>query len=85
MFVIENHLGDIELDKKEVDGIRLYKLPNGDWVPSITSVTSFYNREIFLKWRQRVGEQELIELQKKRQQEEQISTRLHNHILKTKS
>lgn len=58
MFVVENHLGDIELEKKEVDGIRLYKLPNGDWVPSITSVTSFYNRDVFLKWRQKVGEQE---------------------------
>ena len=58
MFTIENHLGDLELDKKEVDGIRLYNLPNGDWVPSITSVTSFYNREVFRKWRQRVGEKE---------------------------
>ena len=58
MFTVENHLGDLELDKKEVDGIRLYNLPNGDWVPSITSVTSFYNREVFRKWRQRVGEVE---------------------------
>ena len=58
MFIVENHLGDLELDKKEVDGIRLYNLPNGDWVPSITSVTSFYNREVFRKWRQRVGEKE---------------------------
>jgi len=30
MFIVENHLGDIELEKKEVDGIRLYRLPNGD-------------------------------------------------------
>ena len=58
MFTVENHLGDLELEKKEVDGIRLYNLPNGDWVPSITSVTSFYNREVFRKWRQRVGEKE---------------------------
>ena len=58
MFVVENHLGDLELEKKEVDGIRIYNLPNGDWVPSITSVTSFYNREVFRKWRQRVGEKE---------------------------
>ena len=58
MFVVENHLGDLELEKKEGDGIRLYNLPNGDWVPSITSVTSFYNREVFRKWRQRVGEKE---------------------------
>ena len=26
MFVIENHLGDLELEKKETDGLRLYKL-----------------------------------------------------------
>ena len=58
MFTVENHLGDLELDKKEVDGIRLYNLPNGDWVPSITSVTSFYNREVFRKWRKRVGDTE---------------------------
>ena len=36
-----NHLGDLELKKKETKGIRLYNLPNGEWVPSITSVTSF--------------------------------------------
>ena len=64
MFVVENHLGDLELEKKEVDGIRLYNLPNGDWVPSITSVTSFYNREVFRKWRQRVGEKEAIRVTK---------------------
>ena len=32
MFIVENHLGDLELDKKETNGMRLYKLPNGDWV-----------------------------------------------------
>ena len=58
MFVVENHLGDLELEKKEVDGLRLYNLPNGNWVPSITSVTSFYNREVFRKWRKRVGDEE---------------------------
>ena len=47
MFIVENHLGDLELEKKETDGLRLYKLPSNEWVPSITSVTSFYNREVF--------------------------------------
>ena len=46
-----NFLGDIELVKKETPGCRLYQLPDGNWVPSITSVTSFYNRDIFIKWR----------------------------------
>ena len=43
-----NHLGELELEKKETPGCRLYKLPDGQWVPSITSVTSFYNRQIFI-------------------------------------
>ena len=37
-----NFLGDIELKKKETPGCRLYQIPDGSWVPSITSVTSFY-------------------------------------------
>ena len=57
-FIHHNYLGDLELNKKETNGIRLYNLPSGDWVPSITSVTSFYNRQIFVKWRQRVGIEE---------------------------
>jgi len=57
-FVHCNFLGDLELEKKETNGIRLYNLPNGDWVPSITSVTSFYNRQIFVDWRKRVGIEE---------------------------
>ena len=52
-----NHLGDIELEKKETPGCRLYQLPDGSWVPSITSVTSFYNRQIFVEWRKKVGEE----------------------------
>ena len=57
-FIHHNYLGDVELTKKETKGIRLYNLPNGDWVPSITSVTSFYNRQIFADWRKRVGIEE---------------------------
>jgi len=54
-FIHCNYLGDLELEKKETNGIRLYHLPDGQWVPSITSVTSFYNRQIFVEWRKRVG------------------------------
>ena len=57
-FIHCNFLGDLELEKKEQNGIRLYNLPSGDWVPSITSVTSFYNRQIFVDWRKRVGLEE---------------------------
>ena len=38
---------------------------NGEWVPSITSVTSFYNRQIFAKWRARVGIEEANRITKK--------------------
>ena len=60
-----NYLGDLELNKKETNGIRLYNLPNGDWVPSITSVTSFYNRQIFIDWRKRGGIEEANRITKR--------------------
>ena len=58
MFKHVNHLGDIELKSREIDGIRFYDTPSGSANPSITSVTSHKNREFFAEWRQRVGEQE---------------------------
>jgi genome maintenance exonuclease 1 len=64
-FIHCNFLGELELEKKEQNGIRLYNLPNGDWVPSITSVTSFYNRQIFVKWRERVGLEEANRITKR--------------------
>jgi genome maintenance exonuclease 1 len=60
-----NYLGDLELEKKEQNGIRLYHLPDGQWVPSITSVTSFYNRQIFVKWRERIGLEEANRITKR--------------------
>jgi len=64
-FIHHNYLGDIELECKTTESIRLYNLPNGNWVPSITSVTSFYNRQIFAKWRQRVGLEEANRITKR--------------------
>ena len=64
-FIHHNFLGDIELDCKTTESIRLYEIPNGDWVPSITSVTSFYNRQIFADWRKRVGIEEANRITKK--------------------
>ncbi len=60
-----NFLGELELKKKETPGCRLYELPNGQWVPSITSVTSFYNRQIFINWRKKVGIEEANRITKK--------------------
>ena len=64
-FIHHNFLGDIELTKKETPGCRLYQLPDGNWVPSITSVTSFYNRDIFVKWRKKIGIEEANRITKK--------------------
>ena len=53
-----NHL-EIEvprLERNTIHGVRYYETPNTKMV-SITSIISFYNREIFAKWRKRVGEE----------------------------
>ena len=64
-FIHHNYLGDIELNCKNKNGIRLYNIPSGDWVPSITSVTSFYNRQVFVEWRKRVGNEEADRITKR--------------------
>jgi len=64
-----NHL-DVELPKLEretIDGVRYYSIPKENQVlklVSITSVTSHFNREIFVKWRKRVGEEEAQKITK---------------------
>ena len=60
-----NYLGELELKNKDTPGCRLYELPDGQWVPSITSVTSFYNRQIFIDWRKRVGLEEANKITKR--------------------
>ena len=64
-FIHHNQLGELELEKKETNGMRLYHLPDGQWVPSITSVTSFYNRQIFVEWRKRIGVEKANAITKK--------------------
>ena len=49
---------EVDLEAQTIDGTRFYKVPSGKMYPSITSVTSFYNREVFINWRKRVGESE---------------------------
>ena len=64
-----NHI-DIELPKLEretIDGVRYYKVPDKDEflkLVSITSVTSHFNREIFVNWRKKVGEEEAQKITK---------------------
>mgnify|MGYP003310520923 FL=1 len=58
-----NHV-DIDLPKLQretIDGVRYYSVPEEDELlklVSITSVTSHFNKEIFVKWRKKVGNEE---------------------------
>ena len=56
------------LDRETIDGVRYYKVPDEEELirlVSITSVTSHFNKEIFVKWRKRVGEEEANRITKK--------------------
>jgi genome maintenance exonuclease 1 len=50
-----------KLDRETIDGIRYYKVPDDEQLlklVSITSITSHFNKEIFVKWRKKVGDVE---------------------------
>ena len=58
-----NHVDLIlpQLDRETIDGVRFYKVPTEEELlrlVSITSVTSHFNKEIFVKWRKKVGDVE---------------------------
>ena len=49
------------IERETIDGVRYYKIPDEDELiklVSITSITSHFNKEIFLDWRKRVGNEE---------------------------
>ena len=49
------------LERETIDGVRYYKVPDEEELlklVSITSVTSHFNKEIFVKWRKKVGNEE---------------------------
>lgn len=52
------------LSRKTIDGVRYYTVEDHPMV-SITSVTSHYNKDIFVKWRKRVGEEEANRISKR--------------------
>ena len=64
-----NHI-DIELpqlERETIDGVRYYKVSDEDELirlVSITSVTSHFNKEIFINWRKKVGEEEAEKITK---------------------
>ena len=56
-----------KLDRETIDGIRYYKVPDDEELlklVSITSITSHFNREIFVKWRKKIGEAEAEKITK---------------------
>ena len=52
------------LSRKTIDGVRYYSVDDRPMV-SITSVTSYWNREIFKNWRARVGKKRQTESPRK--------------------
>ena len=65
-----NHV-DVDLpslERETIDGVRYYKVPDEEELlrlVSITSVTSHFNKEIFVKWRKRVGNEEADRITKR--------------------
>lgn len=58
---------DIEfpaLKRETIDGVRYYTVEGRPMV-SITSVTSHFNKEVFVKWRAKVGEEEANRISKR--------------------
>ena len=50
-----------QLERETIDGVRYYSVPDEEELlrlVSITSVTSHFNKEIFVKWRKKVGDEE---------------------------
>ena len=49
-----------KLERETIDGVRYYSVPDEDELiklVSITSITSHFNREIFINWRKKVGDE----------------------------
>lgn len=56
------------LERETIDGVRYYKVPDDEELlrlVSITSVTSHFNKEIFINWRKKVGDEEADRITKK--------------------
>ena len=57
-----------KLSRETIDGVRYYSVPEEDELiklVSITSVTSHFNREKFVKWRKKIGEAKANEITRK--------------------
>jgi ATP-dependent exoDNAse (exonuclease V) beta subunit len=55
------HVGcdiDYDLATETINGKRFYVTPEGNKYPSVTTITSQYNKQSIMEWRKRVGEEE---------------------------
>ena len=66
------------LDRKTIDGVRYYTVNDRPMV-SITSVTSHFNKHIFVDWRKRIGDDEANRITKRATNR---GTKVHNLIEK---
>ena len=74
-----------KLSRETIDGVRYYSVPDADELlklVSITSVTSHHNREIFVNWRKKVGEEEANRITKKATRRGTDMHTLTEHYLK---
>tara|TARA_B100000427_G_scaffold100557_1_gene82837 strand:- start:334 stop:1014 length:681 start_codon:yes stop_codon:yes gene_type:complete len=74
-----------KLSRETIDGVRYYSVPDNDELlklVSITSVTSHHNREIFVNWRKKVGEEEANRITKKATRRGTDMHTLTEHYLK---
>ena len=56
-----------KLERETIDGVRYYSVPDEDELiklVSITSITSHFNREIFINWRKKVGDEKADQITK---------------------
>ena len=56
-----------KLDRETIDGVRYYSVPDEDELiklVSITSVTSHFNKEIFVNWRKKIGNEKADKITK---------------------
>jgi len=69
------------LSRETKDGVRLYNV-EGQKLVSITSVTSHFNKDIFVKWRKRVGDEEANRITKRSTTRgTKVHTLIENHLL----
>lgn len=63
--VAKSQLLNWEAKAKEENGKRYYQLPNGEWVPSITTILGVAEKPELEEWRKRVGYEESEKIKKK--------------------